>query len=136
MHLGEEFVVTALSIPKHLFKISHLFNVHQSYCLEANSCSSTGIPNTGNNLEHRHEGQSEVATKVSFNIQLCVEGPQKPKCFLLDLKLKARIIPRKITEFRKYQKFAELLPGADFPMRGLITLILVPVYVWNKDRCL
>lgn len=102
--MGEEFVVTALSVPKHLFKISHLSNVYQSCCLEANSCSCIRIPNTGNNLEHRCEGQFEEATKANFKIQLCVEGLQELRFFFLDLKQKARIIPHKISEFRRCPK--------------------------------
>lgn len=55
LHLGEEFVVSALSIPKHLFQISHLSSVYQPCCLEANSCSCTGVPNTGKGLVHGDE---------------------------------------------------------------------------------
>lgn len=131
--MGKESVVTTLSVPKQLSKISHLSNVYQSCCLEANSCSCIRIPNTGNNLEHRCEGQFEEATKVNFKIQLCVEGLQELRFFFLDLKLKARIIPHKISEFRRC---LELYLEQIYLWEPSCALVYMLVYLWNEDRCL
>lgn len=106
------------------FKISHSSNVHQSCCLEANSHSYTGIPNTGSNLGHSQEGPSEEATRANAQVQLCEEGPQEPRFLFSDLERRASVLPCQISEFRKYQKIPRTLPRADLPVETLTCLIL------------